>query len=94
MSRTIRPFESLQPVPYQDPDQREALRPKKDDVVLFEGVKYIVEEVGLKYVRMCLFTDSRVKGFAKMNQISKWFPALPEPDWSYVEDPRQLLISS
>ena len=68
----------LAPIPYTDPADREKLRPKAGEVVLFEGVKYVVEQVGLKYVNMALESDPRIKGVAKMTQVYKYFP--PEPD--------------
>lgn len=68
----------LSPIPYMDPTDREKLRPKQGDTVIYEGVKYVVEQIGLKYVSMTLASDRRVTGFAKINQVAKYFE--PEPD--------------
>jgi hypothetical protein len=76
----------LVPVPYIDSSEREKLRPKAGDVVLYEGTKYIIEQVGMKYVNMHLLENPRVKGMAKMNEVSKYFEPEPEED-----DPRQRL---
>jgi hypothetical protein len=70
----------LMPIPYMDPADREKLRPKAGDTVVFEGVQYVVDQVGLKYVDMSLLSNPRVKGFAKLTQVSKWFPPEVEND--------------
>jgi hypothetical protein len=68
----------LAPIPYLDPSDREKLRPKAGDTVLYEGVKYVVEQIGLKYVTMALLSDPRIKGFVKLNQVAKYFEPAPD----------------
>lgn len=64
----------LAPMPYSDPNDRALLKPKIGDMVLFEGTKYVVDQIGLKYASLHLDEDPHIKGMAKLNQISKWFP--------------------
>jgi hypothetical protein len=73
----------LAPMPYVDPNDREKLRPKSGDVVIYEGTLYVVNQVGMKYVDMHLKSNPRITGFAKLTQVSKYFA----PD---EEEPEQL----
>lgn len=77
----------LAPVPYIDPADREKMRPKEGDVVIYEGIKYVVEQVGMKYLNLHLLDNPRVKGMAKMNQVYKYYE--PGPD---TEEPLKNLI--
>jgi hypothetical protein len=65
-------------VPTMSQDDREKLRPKKGDTVLFEGAKYVVTDVGLKYVHMHPEGNPNAAYIAKVTEISKYFP--PEDD--------------
>lgn len=79
----------LAPLPYIDPADREALRPKSGDDVVYEGTVYVVEQVGMKYVNMHLKSDPRIKGMAKMNEVYKYFPPEPEEE----EEPLKNLVN-
>jgi hypothetical protein len=61
-----------------DRDELERLRPRAGDVVDYQGTRYVVTQVGLKYCHMHLESNQRITGFAKLRDVSKWFPPSPE----------------
>jgi hypothetical protein len=61
-----------------DAKELEKLRIHKGDVVDYQGTRYVADQVGMRYVQMHLLSDPRITGFAKIRDVSKWFPLSPD----------------
>ena len=68
----------FRPVDLRDRDELAALRPKAGDTVLYEGVEYVVEQVGMRYANLHLLADPRQKGFVKIGLLSTF--KIPKPE--------------
>jgi hypothetical protein len=55
------------------PQDRHALKPKVGETVLYEGIEYIVVEVGLRYAKVRGLTTSAVY-LAKLQDLQKKIP--------------------
>jgi hypothetical protein len=65
----------LKYVPMLTAEERAKLRPVTGDVVLFENTKYVVIEVGMKYVTMYREGGNpNAKHIAKINEVVKYIP--------------------
>lgn len=56
---------------------RKALKPAIGDTVLFESQKYLVKEVGLKYVRATKEGGNNALYVIKIQDVVKWYPDVP-----------------
>jgi hypothetical protein len=78
-------------LPIIDREQREKLKPVAGDILDFQGVHYIAEQVGLKYIVAHLASDPRAKAWLKISAVSKVVPDVPIPapteDSFIVEQP-------
>lgn len=70
----------LRPQVEFDPFEREKLRSKVGDTVLYQGVKYRVTQVGLKYLMAELESNPNVLGMLKVSEVSKYFPPEAEDE--------------
>jgi hypothetical protein len=61
-------------VEHTSPEDRRALKPAVGDTVLYEQQKYIVTEVGLKYVRVHPVGRPKAIHVAKISDVVKLFP--------------------
>lgn len=69
----------IQPPEVFTPEQRELLRPKAGDTVLYESQPYLVDSVGLRFVNL-IHPETKKLCMARVEQVMKMVPDQPEPD--------------
>jgi hypothetical protein len=54
-----------------DTEQLEALRPKKGDIIEHEGIEYLAEEIGMRYIVATMTSNPAAQRFLKSSECRK-----------------------
>lgn len=62
----------LRPIPYVSKEERMATRPQPGDLVVYEGKKYKVEKMGMKYLHVSDPDNPKAVFLVKVTEVVKY----------------------